>query len=69
MSIIASCGHELPYNNKLSLGRTISIRDWDRENDPVINYLTVCETCYRMYKLTNSILETEDEEKEWMENN
>jgi len=64
MSITSQCGHELPYNSR---GKSISIKDYDRTNSPVINYLTVCPQCESIYRMLDKVLESENDETEWLE--
>lgn len=63
--LIASCGHEISPDSKQF---QISIADYDRDGDPCVNSLTVCKNCQNFYKMTNRILLTSQDEREWIEN-
>jgi len=54
--IIASCTHELDSLDNEGLGFTITIKDFDRENEPCLKTLTVCKNCLRMYKKMKVII-------------
>ncbi len=60
MSVIATCGHKLTEQE--GLGTTISVKDTDREGNKSISHITVCDKCYDVYKVTNQILYTEEQE-------
>jgi hypothetical protein len=57
--ITASCGHIL--TKKEEMGKTIAVKDCDG-----ICYLTVCNKCFLWYKEQGLVLETEEEENDWL---
>lgn len=63
---IGTCGHEVlfretgPNEDDFEFGYRIAIEEWDRECNPCIGYLTVCETCKNWYKSKHLILTQEE---------
>lgn len=68
MSIRASCGHEV---QEIEDTYNVATKEWTINEDgwqKAIGYKSVCKDCYTNYKSTDSILESEAEEFDWVTN-
>ena len=63
MTIIATCGHEIPDNDaKYSITR----KGYTRENKRCLIHEVVCDNCHFLYRTWGDILDTEEEEQAWL---
>ena len=62
--LILSCGHKA---SRGFFGHQISVKSYDRENNRVVDYLSVCDLCHESARLNGLILITSEQEKEWLD--
>ena len=61
MTIIATCGHEIPDNSDVY---SVIIKDYTRECRQCISSVMFCLLCQELYH--DDILDTEEEEQAWL---
>ena len=66
MTIIATCGHEIPDTQAW---RSIRRKGYTRQGERAILTEMVCKKCKGMYRAWGDLLETEEEKKEWLSTN
>lgn len=65
MTVIASCGHEIPDWPKNEY--SFCIKDFVGMLEPAIRHMNACKSCYEFYKREGMILETEQEKQDWLD--
>ena len=66
MGIIGSCGHRVEELEELI---NISTKEWEITQEgwvKAVAYKSICKDCYKEYKSTDSIIESEAEELDWL---
>jgi hypothetical protein len=61
--ITGSCGHSVQHLSHLW---SCSVRDYTRDNNRCVYYVSVCKACYDQYEKDNIILYTETDENNWL---
>jgi hypothetical protein len=61
MTIIATCGHEIPDNSDVY---SVILKDYTRECRPCISSVMFCLLCQELYY--DDILDNEEEEQAWL---
>lgn len=63
MTIIASCGHEVPNFDRL---HHISIKEYDRDFSRCVKHMSVCVKCLRLHQTENAVLYSKEQENAWL---
>jgi hypothetical protein len=63
MTIIATCGHEIPDNDEKY---SIALAGYNRQGEQVVKYIVACLDCQELYRRWGDLLETKAAEKEWL---
>ena len=63
MTIIATCGHEIPDNSELF---SATYKDYTREGERCLTTGMLCLKCKSLMMQWGDILDTEEEEQAWL---
>lgn len=60
--IIATCGHEVDGDRIYD----VALKGYTLEDERCIDYVTLCDKCYTMYKTDEQVLYNSYEESRWL---